>query len=142
LGWPLPVAPDHRKHISLVASLNTETHESSGTLQFEGVEPLGKMFALSMAYLNEGHFSDHHRDGVTGQLWVRHDVFDGRISLAAIMAAMRPAGPAPTTTTVEISGARFIEWSVIGFKLPLTFCIDRFFYQKRPWLYMILKTAG
>jgi hypothetical protein len=27
-------------------------------------------FALSMAYLNDGHFPGHHRDGVSGEMWV------------------------------------------------------------------------
>jgi hypothetical protein len=27
-------------------------------------------FALSMAYLNDGHFPGHHRDGVSGEMWL------------------------------------------------------------------------
>ena len=62
---------------------NPKTHEHSFTMQFECVEELGDVFALSLAYLNEGHFSNHHRDGVAGQLWINRDVFNRRLSLAA-----------------------------------------------------------
>jgi hypothetical protein len=33
--------------------------------------PVGEHFALSVSYLNEGHPTDHHRDGMAGQVWVR-----------------------------------------------------------------------
>ncbi len=62
---------------------NTKEHESSLALQVEAAEPLGNLFAFSLSYLNEGHFSDHHRDGVAGQFWVNGDMPDWRFSLAA-----------------------------------------------------------
>lgn len=33
--------------------------------------PVNEHLALSVLYLNEGHPTDHHRDGVAGQVWVR-----------------------------------------------------------------------
>ncbi|HAT29563.1 MAG TPA: hypothetical protein DCW29_01535 [Janthinobacterium sp.] len=33
--------------------------------------PVGDYAALSLTYLNEGHPLDHHRDGISGQLWLR-----------------------------------------------------------------------
>lgn len=33
-------------------------------------------FAWSVAYLNDGHFPGHHRDGVTGEVWVPFTVDD------------------------------------------------------------------
>ncbi len=62
---------------------DTKEHENSLALQVEAVEPLGDLFALSLSYLNEGHFSEHRRDGLAGQFWVSRDMPDGRISLAA-----------------------------------------------------------
>ena len=37
-------------------------------------EPLSKHFAYSLVYVNEGHFPDHHRDGVGAQLWIGGDL--------------------------------------------------------------------
>jgi len=62
---------------------NTRTHANSAALQIEYLERLGDMFGLSIAYLNEGHFSDHHRDGVAGQLWVSRDVLNQQLSISA-----------------------------------------------------------
>jgi hypothetical protein len=44
---------------------------------------LGEYFAVSGGWINEGHLPDHHRDGGTGQIWVRTDVLDRRLTLAA-----------------------------------------------------------
>lgn len=38
------------------------------------VQPYGDYFALSLGYLNEGHPDNHHRDGVSGQVWLRSRV--------------------------------------------------------------------
>ncbi|MDD5482248.1 MAG: hypothetical protein PHP98_01160 [Kiritimatiellae bacterium] len=62
---------------------NTRTHANSSALQLECLERLGDTFALSIAYLNEGHFSDHHRDGVASQCWVSRDVLDQQLSISA-----------------------------------------------------------
>ena len=62
---------------------NTGSHANSFTLQLEYLERLGDTFALSIAYLNEGHFSDHHRDGFAGQLWVSRDILDQQFSISA-----------------------------------------------------------
>ncbi|WP_229213416.1 MULTISPECIES: hypothetical protein [unclassified Duganella] len=38
------------------------------------VQPYGDYLALSLGYLNEGHPDNHHRDGVSGQVWLRSRV--------------------------------------------------------------------
>jgi hypothetical protein len=35
------------------------------------LHPVGDYLALSLGYLNEGHPHNHHRDGISGQLWLR-----------------------------------------------------------------------
>jgi hypothetical protein len=50
--------------------------------QLEYMLSLNKYFDASLSYLNEGHLSDHHRDGDSLQLWTHTDLFDSRISLA------------------------------------------------------------
>jgi len=37
-------------------------------------QPVGDYLALSLGYLNEGHPTNHHRDGVSGQLWLRSHI--------------------------------------------------------------------
>ncbi|MDC8760526.1 hypothetical protein [Janthinobacterium fluminis] len=45
--------------------------ESSFAAALSYAHPAGDYAALSLTYLNEGHPLDHHRDGVSGQLWLR-----------------------------------------------------------------------
>jgi len=46
-------------------------HENSFSAGVSYSHPVSQHFALSLSYLNEGHPTDHHRDGVAGQLWIR-----------------------------------------------------------------------
>jgi hypothetical protein len=39
-------------------------------------------FSTTVAYLNQGHFPGHHRDGVTGEAWAQMDLFDNQLTLA------------------------------------------------------------
>ena len=54
----------------------------SNSWQLEYMLNLNKYFDASLSYLNEGHLSNHHRDGDSLQLWTHTDLFDKRISLA------------------------------------------------------------
>jgi hypothetical protein len=45
-------------------------------------EGLGRYFAYSVTWLNEGHLTDHHRDGQVIQLWGRLPVAQRRLVLA------------------------------------------------------------
>jgi hypothetical protein len=47
------------------------------------LEGLGEHFAFSFSWLNEGHLDNHHRDGLTGQLWVRTRIANKAVSLLA-----------------------------------------------------------
>jgi len=62
---------------------DTDTHESSYSWQLEYSEGLGEHFATTLSYLNEGHVTNHHRDGTSLQLWTRTNLLDRRLSLAA-----------------------------------------------------------
>src|SRR5438067_1668583 len=44
---------------------------------------LGEHAAVTFSWLNEGHFTHHHRDGHTVQLWARTSILGRRITLAA-----------------------------------------------------------
>ena len=60
---------------------NVDDNEISGVCQVEYWADFRQHCALSLAYLNEGHFQAHHRDGLAGQFWVEGGV--GRLTLAA-----------------------------------------------------------
>ncbi|HEY3278429.1 MAG TPA: hypothetical protein VGJ94_17570 [Syntrophorhabdaceae bacterium] len=47
------------------------------------LEGLGEHAAWSITYMNEGHVSNHKRDGLAPQLWGRVNVLGRRVSLAA-----------------------------------------------------------
>jgi hypothetical protein len=42
-------------------------------------------FAASLAYLNDGHFPGHYRDGVTGEIWLPINFFAERVTVSAGM---------------------------------------------------------
>jgi hypothetical protein len=48
-----------------------ERHENSFSAGVSYAHPVTEHVGLSLSYLNEGHPTDHHRDGVAGQVWVR-----------------------------------------------------------------------
>lgn len=60
---------------------NTNGFEVTEAVQFEYRDSLFKNFAWSVSYLNEGHFSEHHRDGAALQFWGRIKPFNGRFFL-------------------------------------------------------------
>jgi hypothetical protein len=65
--------------IARQAQSNT-TGYAGGLTYLEG---LGEHAAWSLTYLNEGHVTEHKRDGFASQLWGRLNVLDRRVSLAA-----------------------------------------------------------
>lgn len=48
-----------------------EKDERSFAAALSYAHPVGDYAALSLTYLNEGHPLDHHRDGISGQVWLR-----------------------------------------------------------------------
>ncbi|BCS53105.1 hypothetical protein [Geobacter sp. SVR] len=59
-----------------------DDRENSYAWQLDYRERFGDRFAASISYLNEGHVSDHHRDGHTLTLWTHTGLFDDRLNLA------------------------------------------------------------
>ena len=43
-------------------------------------QPVGDYLALSLGYLNEGHPDNHHRDGVSAQVWLRSHITEQGMS--------------------------------------------------------------
>lgn len=55
--------------------------ENTGAWQVRYMEGLGEHFAYSLAYVNQGHFISHHRDGTAANLWLRTSQMDGQLTL-------------------------------------------------------------
>ena len=64
-----------------IEDANAHNHAYSWGLAY--MEGVGEHAMVSLTYLNEGHFPDHHRDGYALQFWGRTTIIDRRLSLAA-----------------------------------------------------------
>lgn len=60
---------------------NTKVHERSFAVELGFAQRLSPYFSLSAEYYNEGHPSQHHRDGLTSQLWLHTAVPEKGLSL-------------------------------------------------------------
>ena len=78
LSWSL--SPAVAQEIDL---LEHDIKQETYSWDLEYVHALGEHGAVSIAWLNEGHFDNHHRDGQTVQFWIRERVFDPRLLLSA-----------------------------------------------------------
>ena len=56
--------------------------DKSTAWAFEYQHPLHENITASLSWLNEGHLPEHHRDGLSFQIWGRTNVLDRRLSLA------------------------------------------------------------
>ncbi|GAM11635.1 hypothetical protein OR1_03951 [Geobacter sp. OR-1] len=65
------------------AAKDNDSDDMTYAWQLEYQESLGESFAASISYLNEGHVTNHHRDGNSMQLWGKTHLLKHRLSLAA-----------------------------------------------------------
>ncbi|MFI5180036.1 MAG: hypothetical protein ACHQPI_01435 [Thermoanaerobaculia bacterium] len=63
--------------------------EKTYAWKLEYRQGLGEHFGFTYSWLNEGHVTDHHRDGHSLQLWARENVFDRRLSVSLGAGAIR-----------------------------------------------------
>src|SRR5512144_2634163 len=97
---------------------------SYGLSYFQG---FGENLAWSVGYLNEGHFSNHKRDGLDFQGWARVNVLNRRLSLGV------GAGPYVYWDTV-LGSSRPVYSDQHGVGAIFSFAanwylVDRFFIQ-------------
>lgn len=80
LAWPALAG-----EISLLGGYGATNNpvQKASAWQLEYMEGLSEHFALSLSYLNQGHFIEHHRDGNAVNLWVRTNRLHRQLSLAA-----------------------------------------------------------
>jgi hypothetical protein len=69
LLWLTTTTPAHAQAFSLFGGGSRASSINTYTWAFSYEEGLGKSFATSFTWLNEGHIPDHHRDGQLIQFW-------------------------------------------------------------------------
>lgn len=93
---------------------------------FEGVsEHLG----FSFSWINEGHVTDHHRDGLSPQLWLRKNLMDRRLSFRA---GIGPYHYFDTTGETEDGGYKDLHgWAV-------AYSVGACWYSDSPWIVQLM----
>jgi len=81
--FTLLACPIHAGEISLLGGYGRATNpvQTTGVWQVQYMEGLGEHFAYSLAYVNQGHFISHHRDGTAAALWLRTNRVHRQLSL-------------------------------------------------------------
>lgn len=84
LAFVLLAGPVQAGEIHFLGGVGVTNHpiETTGAWQVRYMEGLGEHFAYSMSYVNQGHFTSHHRDGMAANLWVRTNEYNRQLSLA------------------------------------------------------------
>jgi hypothetical protein len=85
LGLAVALRPAFAQDLTVLGGSvrDMDGHHTSYSYELEYMQALGKHTAISLAYLNEGHLPDDHRDGYPLQFWGRTDVLDERVTLSA-----------------------------------------------------------
>jgi hypothetical protein len=95
--------------------------------QIQYMEGLGNYVAYSLSYMNQGHLLEHHRDGNAANLWVRTNLLDKQLSLAAGVGGVFYYN---TELPVNGSPARDIHgWGTMANVSATWYTKSRWFYQ-------------
>jgi len=100
--------------------------ESSYTWQLDYRQNFYRNFAGSIAYINEGHVTGHHRDGTAWQLWGRLPLFENKVEISLGIGAYYffDTQPLPGGDTANIHGtAPIYSLSATGY------LSNRWFYR-------------
>jgi uncharacterized protein YhjY with autotransporter beta-barrel domain len=74
-------APDEISYFGeSVSSLNQWPRSSAWAISYRKI--VTDYFATSLAYLNDGHFPGHHRDGITGEVWLPINFFSQHVTIS------------------------------------------------------------
>lgn len=73
------------QELSLLAGAmqDSASRESSYAWALDYRHGLGEHLTYTLSWLNEGHVTNHHRDGQSAQLWARTNLLERRLSLSA-----------------------------------------------------------
>jgi hypothetical protein len=129
-GTVFSTAPARAQEVSVlggVARLD-KSSESTYSWGFTYLQPLDEHNALSYSWLNEGHYTDHHRDGFALQYWRRAWLFDHRLALAGGIGAYDYFD-----TTASDEGRPYADvhgWALI-------YSLSATWYTRSPWFYQM-----
>lgn len=74
-------APDEISYFGeSVSSLNQWPRSTAWAISYRKI--IAPYFATSLAYLNDGHFPGHHRDGVTAEAWLPVNLFSQHVTVS------------------------------------------------------------
>jgi hypothetical protein len=75
-------APDEISYFGeSVSSVNQWPRSYAWGISYRKI--IAPYFATSLAYLNDGHFPGHHRDGVTAEAWLPVNMYAGHLTISA-----------------------------------------------------------
>ncbi len=101
-------------------------NRTSKAWQVDYRQDIYQNFDASIAYINEGHFSDHKRDGTAWQAWANLPLFDDKVALSFGVGAYYyfDTQPAGVGDSIDVHGTAPI------FSASLTgYLSDRWFYR-------------
>jgi hypothetical protein len=123
-------SPAEAQELSLMGGISRAQapSESSYAWGLTYLQALDQYDALSYSWINEGHFTDHHRDGFALQYWRRLWFFDHHLALAAGIG-----GYTYFDTTASTEGRRYSD--VHG--TALIYSLSATYYTNSPWFYQL-----
>lgn len=118
----------HAQELTFLGGLlpETKSERSSYTWQVDYRQDLSRYFATSLAYINEGHLREHHRDGTAWEFWGRLPFAQDRFSVSLGVGAyyFYDTQPLPGGDTANIHGtAPIYSLSATGY------LSNRWFYR-------------
>lgn len=103
--------------------------ESTYAWGFTYAQPIGNYQALSYAWINEGHFTNNHRDGFALQYWLTSHFFDRHLTLAA---GIGPYTYFDTVASIDNRPYKDIHGLAIIYSLSATW------QTHTPWFYQVV----
>jgi len=123
-----PGLPLHAQELTVLGGVANSANfaKASNAWQVDYRQDLFKNFAASIAYINEGHLTGHHRDGNAWELWGNVPFWDDRIALSLGAGAyyFYDTQPLPGGDTANVHGtAAIYSFAATGY------LNDRWFYR-------------
>jgi len=120
--------PCYAQELNLLAGAmrDSASQQSSYAWALDYRHGLGENLDFTLSWLNEGHVTDHHRDGQSAQLWGRTNVWDRHLSLAVGAGPYRYYDTTGATTGTGFTDAH--GWGGI-------FSVAATYYTDGPWLF-------
>jgi hypothetical protein len=119
-------APGHAQELYALAGgqYTQDLHEKTYSYSIEYLENLNDYAFGTFTWLNEGHVTNHHRDGYSAQIWLRWPSPSRRFTLSA---GVGPYRFYDTTEVANIGTTDLHGWGVLG-------SVAAHWYFRNPWV--------